>query len=157
MEDELFTINNVEIGLKLFSKDRVLSFLAQKGVEVGAGKFSDRILADLLKRENMLTTSVGKGIAIPHCKSQNISKATLLFVRLDQPVIWNDKDQEKVNIIFGILTSNTTDNIHLSILSRLAKNLLKNSFLKILNTAQSKEKIFDQINEVLMVKGGSLR
>jgi PTS system fructose-specific IIA component len=147
MVEQLFTINHIILDLVIENRDHVFQVLANKGYELGAAEEDKQIFASIAERETLSTTNVGKGVAIPHAKSNFIKNPALIFLRLKNPIDW-EGDDEKVKIVFGILTSTDTGNKHLSILSRLARNLMKDEFLQSLKVA-SKEKIYAEINMIL--------
>ncbi|GAA3314428.1 hypothetical protein GCM10020331_006910 [Ectobacillus funiculus] len=65
----------------LQSRDQIFTALASKGEELGAAEMEGDILEGILEREAMSTTNVGRGVAIPHCKSiKKFKKTTLLFL-----------------------------------------------------------------------------
>lgn len=147
MADQLFTVNHIILDLPIKNRDHVFRVLANKGYELGAAKDEELIFASILEREVLSTTNVGRGVAIPHAKSTCIDNAAVIILRLQEPIEW-EGDEEKVKIVFGILTSTETQNKHLTILSRLARNLMNDVFLTKVKT-ESKETIYTEINTIL--------
>lgn len=151
MEEKIFGMEHIMLDQPLQSRDQIFTALASKGEELGAAEMEGDILEGILEREAMATTNVGRGVAIPHCKSIKIKKTTLLFIRLQQRVEW-EGDEEKVKLVFGILTPSNTANTHLSILSKLAKSLLRDDFVQKLLELDETELVLKEINQTIAVK-----
>jgi PTS system nitrogen regulatory IIA component len=62
------------------------------------------ILAALAAREVMGSTGVGKGVAIPHARIEDLDSFYALFARLDSPLEFNAVDDEPVDLVFLLLT-----------------------------------------------------
>lgn len=91
----------------------------------------------VFKREEESTTGIGMGIAIPHCKSDAVTKPGLAAMVVKSGVEFASLDGAPVNIIFLIAAPNTEDNVHLQVLSKLSMMLIDESFLKKLVNATS--------------------
>jgi nitrogen PTS system EIIA component len=76
---ELFTAESVKLELEADSKDDILKELIQL---LGLDEKSEAILFKTLKRrENLGSTGIGKGIAIPHCRSLVVNELRLAYGR----------------------------------------------------------------------------
>lgn len=151
LEARIFGIEHIMLDQPLQSRDQVFTALASKGEELGAAEMERDILDGILEREAMATTNVGRGVAIPHSKSIKIKKPTLVFIRLQQPVEW-EGDEEKVKLVFGILTPSNTAKTHLSILSKLVRSLMRDDFVQKLLELDETESVFKEINQTFAVK-----
>lgn len=128
------------------NKQEVLEVIAKTSFNLDIADSEAAILEELVVREKMVSTSVGKGIAIPHCKSQNVKSSKIFLYRLSKEIDW-DKD-ERVSLVFAILT-NSDNSDHLSILAKLSRNLLKETFLGKVKAATSSEEIYEQLTTIL--------
>ena len=146
MEDKIINLECIHLDLSVTSKEELLERLSKEAVQVGAGDSSESILEDLWNREKELPTAVGKGIAIPHCRSKSIKSSKLLFYRLKQDIDWDVN--EKINLVFAILTPDSGNNQHLVLLSKLSRHLLRKDFLEMLKNG-SKEEIINKIKEII--------
>ncbi|WP_158568175.1 MULTISPECIES: PTS sugar transporter subunit IIA [Coprobacillaceae] len=146
MEDKIINLECIHLDLSVTSKEELLERLSKEAVQVGAGDSSESILEDLWNREKELPTAVGKGIAIPHCRSKSIKSSKLLFYRLKQDIDWDVN--EKINLVFAILTPDSGNNQHLVLLSKLSRHLLRKDFLEMLKNS-SKEEIINKIKEII--------
>ncbi len=101
-------------------------------------------IRDVYEREEMVPTGIGDLIAIPHARSAGVSKSSLVYLRLASPVRWND--EEEARFIFGIaVPEDNVDNLHLKILSTVAKKLLDEEIKKIIIESNSKQQILDSL------------
>jgi len=145
MEDKIINLECIHLNLTVKSKEELLDLLSKDAVKVGAGDSSEDILEDLWNREKELPTAVGKGIAIPHCRSKSIKSSKLLFYRLNKGITWDVN--EEINLAFAILTPNGENNQHLVLLSKISRHLLRKNFLEMLKNG-SEEEIVNKILEI---------
>lgn len=101
MEDQIFAMEHIILDQQLQGRDQIFNVLASKGSELDAAEKEEDILEGIQEREEMSTTNVGRGVAIPHCKSAKIKKTTLLFIRLQNAVEW-EGDEEKVKLVVSL-------------------------------------------------------
>jgi fructose-specific phosphotransferase system IIA component len=102
--------------------------------------------SDLLEREIEASTSMGFGIAIPHTQSHQVKDSSIVFIKLKKAIKWNGDD---VKLIFGIAVPyENVDNIHLKILSKLARKLMVDEFRTALQNINSKD---DAIRELAFI------
>lgn len=145
MEDKIINLECIHLNLTVKSKEELLDRLSKDAVKVGAGDSSEDILEDLWNREKELPTAVGKGIAIPHCRSKSIKSSKLLFYRLNKGITWDVN--EEIDLAFAILTPDGGNNQHLVLLSKISRHLLRKNFLEMLKNG-SEEEIVNKILEI---------
>ena len=95
----------------------------------------------VLDREKEFATGIGMHIAIPHCKNQVVTEAAFTMVKLKQGIDWGSFDGLPVNFIIMLAAPDNSDNIHLTMLSTLARNLMDDDFRSGLLEATSVEDI----------------
>jgi fructose PTS system EIIA component len=108
-----------------------------------AGKVTDKgeYIKGVFEREKECTTGIGNGVAIPHCKNDAVKDAGFALVQLKNNIEWNSLDGEPVNYVIMLAAPNTEDNVHLRMLSQLARNLMDEDFLYTLTHSNSIEQI----------------
>lgn len=144
----LFDPRHVALDVALAEKNAVLGHAAELAVSLGAGQDGERLLAGLLEREAMAPTIVGKGVAVPHCKSDAVTNSVLLVFRMNAPVLWDSESGERADVVFAIFTnSESTD--HLAILAKLARNLMHDDFLQEIRAAATSQTMFEIVNAVI--------
>ncbi len=108
------------------------------------------ICAELLERENVLSTAVGNGIALPHPRRpllKNADEQRIYVCYLREPINMNAPDSRKVFVLFILFTSNTQS--HIKILSELAKLFRSVPFRKFLETKPDQNELVDFISKGL--------
>ena len=110
---------------------------------------SEEVYNALCAREQILSTAVGNGIALPHARSP-IMKADgdqrICVVYLKEPIDMKAPDEKKVNVMFILLTSNPQT--HLKVLSTLVGLFRKNSFRKLLDEHADEAQLLNAIKEL---------
>ena len=134
---------NVIINLDLKNQDDVLDYLSKKACELDIAIDAESIKTDLINREKVMSTALIEPLAIPHSKSKNVLKNTIIFLRLNDFSDWSDS---KVNIIIGIF-SKEEGGEHINTLANLSRKLIDKEFLKFLQTA-SEDEIYEKLKEV---------
>jgi nitrogen PTS system EIIA component len=79
------------------------------------------IFTALLQRERLSSTSLGRGIAIPHIKIAGLKGITCLFARLEKPLSFESHDGEPVDLLFFLLAPEHAGGDHLKALARISR------------------------------------
>jgi len=82
-----------------------------------------KIRASLLAREQLGSTGLGLGVAIPHGRIRGLKRAVAAVVRLAQPVPFDAPDGRPVNLLIALLVPENATQEHLELLSELAQML----------------------------------
>ena len=117
---EFFTEDVVQLDLEGESKDEVLKELI--GV-LGLDEKSEGILYKMLKRrENLGSTGIGKGIAIPHCRSLVVNRLRVAFGRKPSGLDFKAIDEQPVHNVFLIVAPPLeVSNQYLPVLGKIAQ------------------------------------
>lgn len=92
------------------------------------------------------------GIAIPHCKSDAVTKAGLAAMVVKDGVDFESLDGTPAKIIFLIAAPNTEDNVHLQVLSKLSVMLMDEQFTNSLINAGSVDEFLNIIDSAEKAK-----
>lgn len=99
----------------------------------------EEIRNSVFEREKIMSTGVGKGLAIPHCKTKAVDRNYAAFARLESPLDFNSIDNEPVQIIFLLVGPDSNHSQHIKLLSRISRLMNSTSFhAKILKSDTSK-------------------
>ena len=117
---EFFSEDVVKLDLEASSKDEVLKELI---AVLGLDEKSEAILYKMLKRrENLGSTGIGRGIAIPHCRSLVVNRLRVAFGRKNGGVEFNAIDKQPVHYFFLIVAPPLeVSNQYLPVLGKLAQ------------------------------------
>lgn len=103
------------------------------------------VAALTLAREQLLTTDVGFGVAIPHARCPKLAKPLLVFGRSDEGILFSPTATEPVRLIFLLVTPADRPNLQVFFLAQLA-NVAKSAFVREkLCQAESAEGLLDII------------
>ncbi len=131
---ELIGANHVIVGLRVADKAQLLQELARRA---GAALSLDQrvILDGLQARENLGSTGLGKGFALPHARLDVLPHFFGLFVRLVRPIDFASIDGLPVDLVILLLTPANAGNQHLATLAALSRPLRNEVFVRRLRQA----------------------
>ena len=149
---DLLSKESVALGRKAASKQDVL----QQMVDLmdASGKLSDKelYLKAVEAREEEGTTGVGDGIAIPHGRCAGVKEAGLAAMTVDGGVDYEALDGNPVDLAFLIAAPESSGNVHLEILSKLATMLMDEKFVKDLRNAKDADEFLKVIDDAEAAK-----
>lgn len=119
---DLLTPASVIANLRAANKRQVLLELARRGAAL-TGRHERAIFEVLLERERLGTTGIGGGTAIPHGRLPDLPRLYGLFARLERPTEFEAIDDQPVDLIFLLLTPETSGADHLKALARISRLL----------------------------------
>lgn len=147
---EFVPVNHVLLDQSAASVDDVLRLLADKSVELGLATNADAVYEAFKAREAEGTTGMTGGFAIPHAKSDAISKAGMIVAKFTEGVEWASMDDAPITCAIAILTpAAEAGTTHLQLLSKTAVLLMNEGFRSSVQGATDAEKIASLINEGL--------
>ncbi len=131
----------INLHLKSENKEDVLHELASIAFEAGIVNSVDAIFNKLLEREKMLSTAIGKGIAIPHPRNPSdelFSQPCVVIARSVRGVDFKALDGNKVNMFFMPCATDVV--MHLKLLSKISKLLtIKGIFQQFMKVSSEHE------------------
>lgn len=113
------------------------------------GTDKELVFNELINREEIASTGIGKGVAIPHPRTTlnlNLQAPFIPVIFLEQPVDFNAVDGEDIFVLF--LMFNPSTKIHLKLLSRVSICLRDTEFLSLLKNKASEHEILDKIKQI---------
>ncbi|WP_144710037.1 fructose-specific PTS transporter subunit EIIC [Curtobacterium pusillum] len=123
----------------------VIRVLADRVAATGRAAEGSVLAEDAIKREASVGTGVPGGIAIPHARSASVSEPTLAFSRLARKVSFGAPDGD-ADIVFMIAVPEGADKDHLTVLSTLARALIRDDFTAALRAAATPQDIVDLVD-----------
>src|SRR5918998_5303642 len=146
---DLITPDLVALDADLGSdKTTVVRRLAGLVAGTGRATGADALADDALAREAQAATGLPGGIAIPHCRSEAVTEASLAFARLSPKVDFGAPDGP-ADLAFLIAAPAHGDADHLTLLTALARALVRPEFVASLRSATSDEEIVRLVDEVV--------
>ncbi|WP_448615241.1 PTS fructose transporter subunit IIABC [Modestobacter sp. URMC 112] len=129
-------------------KGDVVARLAGLVADAGRATGAEALRADAMAREAKAATGLPGGIAIPHCRSAAVTQASLAFARLSPPVDFGAPDGP-ADLAFLIAAPEHGDADHLTLLTALARALVRPEFVQSLRSASSAEEVVALVEEVV--------
>ena len=133
------------------TKDNVIKTLISKLDKVGCISNVEEFYKNVLDREEICATAIGNEMGLPHGKTSNVLRPSICFGRLLNPVIWNEKTGEKVKYVILIaVPEKSSSDIHMKIISSLARKLMHTEYRNILLSG-TQEEVFDFLNATVEI------
>ena len=144
---DLLSKDGIELNVNAKDKNDIINKMTKLMLKTGRITDLNAYTELVLKREEEGSTGVGEGIAIPHGKGDCVTEPGLVAMVVPNGVEYDALDGKPVNLLFMIAAPNTSDNVHLDVLSRLSTMLMDTEFKNKLISAKSKEEFLNIINE----------
>lgn len=143
----IFSLLNTQTVLpNLEAKDK--AEILDKMVTSLKGKVSngelEKIRNAVFEREKIMSTGVGKGLAIPHGKAPGIEQTYAAFAILKEPVDYEAIDDQPVNMVFLLVGPQASNSLHIKMLSRISRLMNNSDFRNRLRQCTSAEEIIEQ-------------
>jgi len=129
-------------------KSTVVRRLADLVAGAGRATSAEALHGDAMAREAQAPTGLPGGIAIPHCRSAAVTQASLGFARLDPKVDFGAPDGP-ADLVFLIAAPAEGDADHLTLLTALARALVRPDFVASLRAAASADEIVTLVQDVV--------
>ena len=97
----------------------------------------------VIERENMMSTGVGKGLALPHAKTPAVGGIVGALVTTAEPVDFGALDNEPVRIVFLLLGKLDSKSLHVRILSRVSRMMNREEVRKQILSATTGDELLD--------------
>lgn len=143
---DLLAAESIQLGGKATGKQDLLDQMVDLMVKSGKINDVETYRKGVYAREEEGTTGIGEGIAIPHCKSDAVSRPGLAAMVIPKGVDFDSLDGAPVNLIFLIAAPNTKDNVHLDVLSKLSVLLMDENFTNGLRNAKTVDEFLSVID-----------
>ena len=149
---DILNKNAIQLNGTFKNKEEVIDKLIELMTTNGNITDKEKYKKVVLKREEEGTTGIGDGIAIPHGKTDAVTKPGLSAIIVPNGVEFNALDGKPAKILFLIAAPDTKDNVHLDVLSRLSTLLMDTEFRKVLLNAKTPEEFLMCIDRAESVK-----
>ena len=139
------SVDSVLLSVKAKNKRQLLQELSQ--FAAGITKVNDRTIFDaLLERENLGSTGLGNGTALPHGRLPELDKVYVFLARLATPVDFDAIDGKPVDTLFLLLSPESSGADHLTALAQVSRLLKDSATVDKLRDATDKEEVYALLN-----------
>ena len=143
---KLMNENLVVLDLQGNDKMSVIEELVNVLDKEGRLLDKDAYFKDVLKREEVASTAVEMGVAIPHGKSSGVKEPSLAFGRCKNGIDFDSMDGNKTDLVFLIAVPENSDDTHIRILTKFARKLMHDEFRDGLRNAVNPAEIIELLN-----------
>ncbi|MGG7144705.1 PTS fructose transporter subunit IIABC [Clostridium nigeriense] len=144
---DLLSKKSIAINPKVSSKEDAINTLVD--LMYSSGKLNDKeeYKKAVLAREELSTTGIGDGVAIPHAKTKAVNDAGLAAMIVNDGVDYDSLDGNPAKIFFMIAAPDGENNLHLEVLARLSTMLMDEKFRSALENSKSPDEFLNLIDE----------
>lgn len=128
------------------SKKRLLQDIAEQS-NTCYGLSSEMVFSALMEREKLGSTGVGRGVAIPHARFEELDRVYGLFTLLEKPVDFESLDGQPTDVIFTILAPKVEGAEHLKALALVSRTLRSDATCKKLRANTDAKTLYTLLTE----------
>ena len=100
---------------------------------------------EIMNREELSSTGLGDGIAMPHAKTKAVNTPCVLFARSEKGIDYDSLDGQPARLFFMIAAEDGANNTHIETLANLSKLLLKANFIEKLRKAKNPDEVIELV------------
>ena len=144
----LFKETLIELELAGKDKSEIIGELVDIITKSGKAKNKKALASAIMGRENLGSTAIGNGVAVPHAKIDDIKQTVLAFGRSAAGVDFNSLDGERTHLFFMLISPKEDIGAHLKILAKIS-HLIKDRFMVgLFKKAHSKKEVLSMISSL---------
>jgi fructose-specific phosphotransferase system IIA component len=132
-------------SLESSDKKQLLEQMVSELQRLGLLSDAEECLHALLDREELMSTGVKKGFAIPHAFTDQLENPLFSIAMVRNGVDYQSLDGEPVSVVFLLLGPRSAQGIHLKMLARLSRLMNDKQFLDLMMAAQSSSELIDVV------------
>ena len=135
------------LNLESTEKDNTITEMVEMLAQKQVIKDKKIFVKEVLEREKLNTTGIGRGVAIPHARTEMVEEVTIALGRSQGGIDFESLDSKPVYLIF-LITSPTNDNgLYLRTLARLSRLLKDRKFRQNLLHAKTADEILSHVSD----------
>ncbi len=136
-------LSNLEVN----NKKELISVMVDTLEQRIGSENLEAVRKGVLEREKIMSTGVGKGLAIPHCKSQVVNESFGSFAILKEPLDFNSIDNQPVQLVFLLISPDSKNSLHIKLLSRVSRLMNSGAFREKVTSCTSSAQILEAFKE----------
>ena len=136
-------------GLRVETKEQAIRGLVGSLREAGVIPASDEdgIVAAIMKREELGSTGIGRGVAVPHTKHPSVDRLIATVAICHEGVDFASLDGDAVHILFLLVSPPDKPGDHLRGLENISRHLRSETFCNFLRQARTQAEVWDLLRE----------
>jgi len=144
---QLLSVDTIRVRLPGRTKDAVINALVDVVASHPAVTDPETMRRAVFTREEMMSTGVGKGLALPHGKTPAVRDTVAAFAITEAPVDFGAIDDQPVRMLFLLVGTEDAKSEHIKILSRISRLLNRDAFRERLLQARNAEEVLALLEE----------
>lgn len=146
---DFISIEAIRAELAADDKEAVIGELVQSLVDAGdvSASEKDDIVAAIMKREELGSTGIGRGVAVPHTKHASVQKLVGTVGVSTEGVDFNSLDGERVQLFFLLVSPPERPGDHLRALENISRQLRDDTFCRFLKQSKTADDIHQLLEE----------
>ncbi len=133
----------IALGIAANDKQELLGKLVDRLLQSGRVRDAAGLMGELLKREQVMSTGIGGGIAIPHALTNDIDTLVLVFGRTAAPMDFQALDGQPVDLVFMLVGPKSASSVYVKLLARVSRLLQSEHFKDRLRESASPADVFE--------------
>jgi len=142
---DFLNIKAIKLQMESSEKEDALKELVDVLVETQALDDKKSIVKSLIERENLGSTGIGQGIAIPHGKTDLVKELVAVLGISQKGVNFEALDGEPVYIFFLLVAPKDTAGPHLKALAQISRLLRDTYFCELLKRCKTSDEVYELI------------
>lgn len=139
----------IQTSLEVDTKEDVIRAMAQSLLAAGKAPVDhfDSIVEAILKREELGSTGIGRGVAVPHTKHPSVNELVGAIAVSEEGVDFDSLDGEKVHLLFLLISPPDRPGDHLRALENISRQLRDETFCRFLKQSSSPDDVWQLLEE----------
>jgi len=146
LDSDLLSPGRILVGVRINSRKRLLELISQTLANKNKELNSREIFESLCVREQLGSTGLGGGVAIPHGRISGTRDVEALFLRLIKPLPFDADDGQPVDLIFALAVPKHCTEDHSKLLSSIADRFSDPELLERLRNAADANEIWQLLS-----------
>jgi fructose-specific phosphotransferase system IIA component len=154
--EEYFAASCMLLDIDVSSKEAVVQKMVEAAAATGKikrGKTAE-VVEKVMAREQVGSTGIGRGVAVPHAKSTSVKDLVGVFARVKKPLDFSALDGQPVDLVFLLLAPAPSAGDHLGVLALIARIARDEMYCRFLRQARTPEDALDVLREAMDGMGG---
>ena len=144
---ELLDRDSIATSLSSQTKDDVLEEMVDILDRAGKIKSKDTVLKAIIDRERIMTTGIGNGVAVPHCKTAAVDRLVAALGISREGIDFEAPDNQPAQLIFILVAEENNPGPHVRALARLAKLLSSKEVREAILGTSSAEDLLETVKQ----------
>ena len=144
---DILTENLVATGLPGNTKNQVIDAMIELVATSPKVLDKEKVRKAIFEREEIMSTGVGNGFAIPHGKTEAVSDIVAAFAVTAQPIDYQSLDEKPVRLVFLLVGKDNLVGPHIKLLSRISRLMNKEEFRRRLLDLKSPGEILEAFRQ----------